>query len=178
MRTGDGSLGFEPEGDVDGSMSKELRTPPFVLRPATDDDYPFALALYIDGSAIHLKKIGRWDEARIVSRFRRAYKLGDARVVLVDGEDAGWMQVVDFVGQLHLRQLHLIPRVRSRGIGTRLIQDLQARGTRLGKPVTLDVMHGNRAKDLYLRLGFRPARAGLDKTRMVWRLPRGHRELG
>jgi len=38
--------------------------------------------------------------------------------------------------------------------------------------VTLDVIHGNRAKKLYLRLGFLPTRANLDKTRMVWRLPR------
>jgi GNAT superfamily N-acetyltransferase len=143
----------------------------FRLRAAEDDDYPFALALYIDGSAGLLKKIGRWNEARILTRFKRAYKLGDRRIIAVGGQDVGWIQVVDFVGQLYLRQLHLIARVQGRGIGTQLIEDLKARATSLGKPVTLDVIHGNRAKELYLRLGFRPIRANVDKTRMVWRAP-------
>jgi ribosomal protein S18 acetylase RimI-like enzyme len=147
----------------------------FRLRAAKDDDYPFALALYIDGSAGLLKKIGRWNQARILSRFKRAYKLGDGRIIIVDGEEVGWIQVVDFVGQLYLRQLHLMARAQGHGIGTRLIEDLQARGTSLGKPVTLDVIHGNRAKELYLRLGFRPIRANLDKTRMLWRAPRKRR---
>jgi ribosomal protein S18 acetylase RimI-like enzyme len=46
---------------------------------------------------------------------------------------------------------------------------LKERATGLRKPVTLDVMHGNRAKELYLRMGFKPIRANLDKTRMMWR---------
>jgi len=144
----------------------------FSLRPAKLGDYSFALALYLDGSAGLLKEIGRWDEARIVARFERKYELGEAQIICIEGEDVGWIQVIDFVGQLYLRQLHLIARVRGRGIGTRLIEDLQARGVSVGKPVTLDVIHGNRAKELYLRLGFRPIRADRDKTRMVWRLPR------
>src|SRR5271165_3544536 len=60
---------------------------------------------------------------------------------------------------------------RGRGIGTRLIEDLRERGVRLGKPVTLEVIHGNPAKSLYLRLGFRPTGEDLDKTHMILRLP-------
>ena len=145
--------------------------PEFSLRPAEQDDYPFMLALYLDGSAGLLKKIGRWDENRVVKKFRRAYKQDQARIICSEGEDVGWIQIVDFARRLHLRQLHLIARVRGRGIGTRLIKDLHARGISVGKPVTLDVIHGNRAKELYLRLGFRPTRADPDKTRMVWRRP-------
>jgi ribosomal protein S18 acetylase RimI-like enzyme len=60
--------------------------------------------------------------------------------------------------------LHLAASVRNRGIGAHLIEVLQARGARLRKPATFDVMHGNRAKGLHLRLGFKPVRANLDKT--------------
>ena len=170
------SLAFERAEGHGGILTQETRTAPeFSLRSAKPDDYPFALALYLDGSAGLLKEIGRWNEARIVAQFERKYKLGEAQIICIDGEDVGWIQVVDFVGQLYLRQLHLIARVRGRGIGTRLIEDLQARGVSVGKPVTLDVIHGNRAKELYLRLGFRPVRADLDKTRMVWRAPRKRR---
>lgn len=160
-------------GVAGASMTGRLdKRATFRLRAAEDDDYPFALALYIDGSAGLLKKIGRWNEARILSRFERAYKLGEGRIIAVDGDDVGWIQVVDFVGQLYLRQLHLIARVQGRGIGTQLIEELKARATSLRKPLTLDVIHGNRAKELYLRLGFRPIRANPDKTRMLWRAPR------
>jgi len=154
-------------------MTNEARTPPeFSLRPAKPDDYPFALALFLDGSAGHLQKIGRWDEERVVSRFKRAYKDEQARIIRAGGEDVGWIQIDEFVRRLHLRQLHLIASVRGRGIGTRLIEDLHERGVRQGKPVTLDVIHGNPAKALYLRLGFRSTGEDLDKTRMIWRLPR------
>ncbi len=154
-------------------MTNEARAQPkFSLRPAKLNDYPFALALFLDGSEGHLKKIGRWDERRVVSRFKRAYKREKARIISAGGADVGWIQIEEFVGRLHLRQLHLIARVRGRGIGTRLIEDLHERGVRLGKPVTLDVIHGNPAKALYLRLGFRPTGEDLDKTHMIWRLPR------
>ncbi len=119
-----------------------------------------------------MEKIGRWDERRVVSRFKRAYKHEKAQIICVEGADVGWIQIEEFVGRLHLRQLHLIALVRGRGIGTRLIQDLHERGARLGKPVTLNVIHGNPAKALYLRLGFRPTGEDPDKTHMIWRLPR------
>jgi len=153
-------------------MKDDARTKPeFSLRPAKPDDYPFMLSLFLEGSAGLLKRIGRWDEDRVVKRFNRAYKPDQTRVICADGEDVGWMQIVDFAHRLHLRQLHLIARVQGCGIGTQLIEDLHARGTRLGKPVTLDVIHGNRAKELYLRLGFEPKKADLEKTRMIWRPP-------
>ena len=162
----------ETAGRTAGRMTSEARiAPEFSLRPAKQDDYPFALALFLDGSAEHLKKIGRWDARRVVGRFRRAYKYANARIICVGGEDVGWIQIDEFVRRLHLRQLHLIARVRGRGIGTRLIEDLRERGVRLGKPVTLEVIHGNPAKSLYLRLGFRPTGEDLDKTHMILRLP-------
>lgn len=146
----------------------------FSLRPAKPDDYPFMLSLFLDGSVDLLRKIGRWDEGRVVKRFNRAHKRGRTRVVCVGGEDVGWIQIVDFAHRLHLHQLHLTAGVRGRGIGTQLIENLHARGARLGKSVTLDVIHGNRARELYLRLGFQLVKADLDKTRMVWR-PRSAR---
>ena len=144
----------------------------YEMRRAGRADYHFALALYVDGSAKHLQKIGRWDEARILRRFERAYDLGVSHIIGVDGREAGYLQVVEFKRQIYLRQLHLADFARNRGIGAHLIEQIKARGVELGKPVTLDVLHGNRACELYLRLGFQPIRANLDKTRMIWRLGR------
>jgi ribosomal protein S18 acetylase RimI-like enzyme len=143
------------------------------LRPAKPGEYRFALSLYLDGAKRHLSKIGRWSRPRIAARFRRGYKMAPAEIICVGDRPIGWMQVADYAGRLHLRQLHLIGEFRRRGIGTRLIKDLFRRADALGKPVMLDVIHGNPARSLYLRLGFRQMSQDADKIQMIWRPPRG-----
>ena len=80
-----------------------------------------------------------------------AYDLGVSHIIAVDGREAGYLQVVEFKRQIYLRQLHLADFARNHGIGAHLIEQLKARGVELGKPVTLDVLHCNRACELYLR---------------------------
>ncbi len=63
--------------------------------------------------------------------------------------------------------------MRGQGIGTQLIKELLQRADALGKSVTLDVMHGNPARLLYLRLGFRQISQDAAKRQMIWRPPRG-----
>src|SRR4051812_5823897 len=92
-------------------------TPDFRLRSATSDDYRFALSLYLEGSKHLLTRIGRWNEARVVSRFRRGFKPSESQVVECDGQAVGWIQIVDGKQRLHLRQIHLIPDYRGLGIG-------------------------------------------------------------
>jgi len=145
----------------------------FRLRAAKPGDYLFALSLYMEGAKRHLSKIGLWDRPRIATKFRNGYKLAPARIICVGDRPIGWIQVADLVSRLHLRQLHLIRDFRGRGIGTRLIGDLLAGADALGKPVTLDVMHGNPARLLYLRLGFRQMSQDAAKRQMIWRPKRG-----
>jgi ribosomal protein S18 acetylase RimI-like enzyme len=143
------------------------------LRPARLGDYAFALSLYLEGAELHLSKIGQWNRARIVSKFRQGYKLAPAQVICVGEKRIGWIQVADFVDHMHLRQIHLVREARGKGIGTRLMRELLQRADALGKFVTLDVMHGNPARFLYLRLGFRQRSQNAATRQMIWRPPRG-----
>jgi ribosomal protein S18 acetylase RimI-like enzyme len=143
------------------------------LRPARPPDYVFALTLYLDGAKRHLSRIGRWDRRRLTTRFRRSYKQTQVQVICVEDRRIGWMQVAELIGRLHLHQLHLSADFRRRGIGARLLKDLLCRADSIGKPVTLEVMHGNPARRLYLRLGFRQTGQDADKKQMIWRPPRG-----
>ncbi|MBV9976869.1 MAG: GNAT family N-acetyltransferase [Hyphomicrobiales bacterium] len=143
------------------------------LRPARLGDYAFALTLYLEGAEKHLSKIGQWNRPRILLKFRQGYKLAPARIICVGDKPIGWIQVANFVDHMHLRQLHLIREFRGQGIGTRLIKELLQCAHALGKPVTLDVMHGNPARLLYLRLGFRQKSQNAATRQMIWRLPRG-----
>jgi ribosomal protein S18 acetylase RimI-like enzyme len=147
--------------------------PDFSLRPAEPGDYPFALALYLEGAKEHLTKIGRWDENRIAALFHEGYKQGRTRIISVDGRVVGFIQVVDFADRLYLRQIHLIDGFRGRGIGSTLIGAELKRGAETGRPVTLDVMHGNPARGLYVKLGFESTGRDPDKEQMIWRTP-GH----
>jgi ribosomal protein S18 acetylase RimI-like enzyme len=145
--------------------------PDFCLRPAEQGDYDFALALYLEGAKEHLTKIGRWDEDRFVALFHQGYKQEQTRIICVEGRVVGFIQVVDFTDRLYLRQLHLIDGFRGRGIGSTLIGAELKRGIETGRPVTLDVMHGNPARRLYVRLGFEGTGEDPDKEQMIRRLP-------
>jgi len=141
----------------------------FRLRPAEQGDYSFALALYLEGAKEHLTKIGRWDEDRFVALFREGYKQGRTQIISVDGRVVGFIQVVDFADRLYLRQIHLVDGFRGRGIGSTLIGAELKRGGETGRPVTLDVMHGNPARRLYMKLGFESTGKDPDKEQMIWR---------
>jgi ribosomal protein S18 acetylase RimI-like enzyme len=143
----------------------------FSLRPVEPGDYPFALALYLDSAKEHLTRIGRWDEDRFAALFREGYNQGQTRIICVGGRIVGFIQVVDFGDRLYLRQLHLIDGFRRRGIGSTLICAELERGVESGRPVTLDVMHGNPARRLYVRLGFESTGKDPDKEQMIWRPP-------
>jgi ribosomal protein S18 acetylase RimI-like enzyme len=145
----------------------------FWLRAPKPRDYFFALELYLDGAQRHLAKIGRWNRRRVTNRFRQGYRQTQVQVICVGERDIGWIQVAEFVDRLHLRQLHLIGAFRGAGIGTRLIEDLLRRASARKKPVTLDVIHGNPARSLYLRLGFKQYGRDADRIQMIRRPTRG-----
>jgi ribosomal protein S18 acetylase RimI-like enzyme len=143
----------------------------FRLRPAEKDDYSLMLALYLEGAEKHLSKIGRWDKERLVGLFRNGYELHQMQIICMDNRDVGFIQVIEYPDRLYLRQLHLIDGFRRRGIGSKLIEAQLKRAAILVKPMTLEVLHSNPAKQLYLRLGFRVIGQDPDKEHMVWNPP-------
>ena len=155
---------------------KEPNTAPEIsLRPAQPGDYDFAAALYFESTKRLLTALGRWQERRVVARFRRAFKPEQTQVICSGGTDIGWMQVSQTTDGFHLHQLHIVDRFRNRGIGTRLINALLDRARALGQPVALNVIRGNPAFSLYRRLGFRVVGEDEEKIRMRWQaVPRKH----
>ena len=144
-----------------------------VRRPARQDDYAFALELYLESTRPLLIALGRWDEARVIRRFSDGFHLHEVSMISSEGVDIGWMQVSERSGTcIHLDQLHLVERVRNAGIGSRLIHDLQERAGASSSRVELNVMRGNPAQALYERLGFRVVGGDSDRLHMRWE-PKG-----
>jgi ribosomal protein S18 acetylase RimI-like enzyme len=137
------------------------------------EDYDFALALYLDSTRPLLIAQGRWDEEEILSRFAKSFKPDQIRILTAAGNDIGWLQVSETAEEIHLDQLHLVENARNRGIGTGLIAELQDRANASDKGLALNVMRGNRAQQLYERLGFRLDGGDEEKVRMVWQRTAG-----
>ena len=97
----------------------------------------------------------------------------EARFDLVlRGEDVlGRLYVVRDGGALLMLDLALFPEHRGQGHGTRLIQDVFREAAETGLNVRVHVLPQNRARSLYLRLGFRKiAEEGLHEL-LEWHPP-------
>jgi ribosomal protein S18 acetylase RimI-like enzyme len=83
------------------------------------------------------------------------YPDADFLVILVGGEAAGRLYLHERPECLNIVDIALLPAHRGAGIGGALLRDIQARATRMGKPVRIHVERVNPALRLYERLGFR-----------------------
>ncbi len=134
------------------------------LRQARKSDFEFVLALYLESTKPLLIALGDREEVGIGDRFKASYRAQRARVISVGADVIGWMEVSRSAQAFHLHQLHLVKEYRNKGIGTRLIGSLMDTARAERCPVTLNVIKGNPAQSLYLRLGFRVI--GEDDTRL------------
>ena len=142
--------------------------PSIKLRPARSGDYAYAERLYLEAMKPLLTELGAWDAAEVIANLKAHYKLDEVLVVSVDGRDAGWLQVSELEHEFDLAQIYLEPPFRSRGIGTRLVEDLLTRARKHGKPVALHVVRNNQAISLYQRLGFKVVGENETKLHMRW----------
>jgi GNAT superfamily N-acetyltransferase len=125
------------------------------LRPASSSDFEFIYAARVLGLKEHVERIWGWDDEEDQrTRFRVAFDPSRYQIVVIDGRDVGAISV-HWSGEAALiADLEMLPAWRGRGVGTALIRGVIADADARGLPVTLQVLHGNRARDLYERLGF------------------------
>jgi len=86
--------------------------------------------------------------------FDERFALEDRRIVVVEGEDAGMLEVMREPKCIFFENIELAPEFQSRGIGAAIIGDLLRDASSRGVPVELQVAQVNRARLLYERLGF------------------------
>ena len=75
-------------------------------------------------------------------------------VIVVGGAPAGRLYVDRSGDELRIVDIALLPAHRGRGVGALLIRRVLDEGSETGRPVTIHVERGNRARALYERLGF------------------------
>lgn len=148
---------------IDDRSAAGCRT--VVLRAARPDDESFLRSVYASTRADELALLS-WTEAQTdaflrmqftaqETSYRRQWSGAAFQVIDVDDRPAGRLYVARCAGEIRVLDIALLPEYRGAGIGTRLLQDLQAEGEAAGRPVRLHVLVANdRARGLYRRLGF------------------------
>jgi ribosomal protein S18 acetylase RimI-like enzyme len=142
------------------------------LRPATPSDVNFGWEIYRESMRPLTEELLSWHNERQRAVVESAFNNESTSIITFDGQDAGWMQVLDRPEHLYLSQLYVRAGLRGQGIGTMLVKQLCDRAERSGKPLKLDVMKNNRARTFYDRLGFTVTGTSTYKIGMEWRAAR------
>ncbi len=128
-----------------------------VLRPAKQEDYPFALDLYVDGIRAYTEAWMVWEDEVQAARFAANWRVTDTRIIVLEAVgEIGWLDVELSAGEAFLRQLYMSRAHRGRGLGAIVMRRLIVEwGERSAK---LSVLLNNPARRFYERCGFVPER--------------------
>jgi len=153
------------------------------LRALRSDDDEFLYRVYAGTRAEELAPLG-WSDAQLEAFLRMQhaaqrsdywlnYDTARFHVITCDGVDAGRLYVQRRDDELCIVDIALLAQYRGRGIGSRLLSELQTEADDNDLVMRIHVEHGNPAQHLYLRHGFVFCdEAGGSIYRLMERLPR------
>lgn len=121
------------------------------LRHISFDDYEFLWRLHNAALKKYVEKTWGWNEEWQKANFKNAFNPNDGEIIVVDGADAGFLWIVEKESETLLASIRLLPEFQNKGVGTRIIKNLLDKSD---KPVRLQVLKINPARNLYDRLGF------------------------
>lgn len=135
-----------------------------LLRAAGPRDEGFLRELFAADRSGDFAALG-WDAERLrilleqqyvaqLRQYRATYPEHERLVVEQAGRPVGRIDVHRGRSEIRVMEISLMPEFRSRGLGTRLLRQLQDEAARTDRPLRLQVARGNPALRLYRRLGF------------------------
>ena len=111
----------------------------------------------------------RWIDEEQKEWFARNFLPEKAQVLVVDGRDAGRLEVIRNSGEMTLATIEISPECQSRGIGAAVVRALQTEAKSASLPLRLQVLKTNpRARQLYQRLEFRTVGETATHHLMSW----------
>ena len=136
-----------------GGPGKGFSAMNFELRPASGDDFQFCWLLYRDVMMPLTMELLEWNELGQRRVVEDSMLDPGTSIIVVEGSDAGWLQVLETPDEIYLGQLYITHQLQNQGIGSAITRQLCDKARKQGKVLTLEVMKNNRAKALYERLG-------------------------
>lgn len=136
------------------------------LRPITPTDRPVLWQIY---ASTRLEELARteWSAEQKNSFIEQQFNAqhtyytqhyNPARfcIIELEGNVIGRLYVDEWVNEIRIVDLALLPEFRNHGYGTRVLEEVLAEGQAKRKPVSIHVEQFNPAQNLYARLGFKP----------------------
>jgi ribosomal protein S18 acetylase RimI-like enzyme len=139
----------------------------YTVREETSADLPVVTAMYRETRQAEMAATG-WPESQCRAfldqqaaaqrrHYRSHYPGASFQVIEADGEVAGRLYLHETADDLRIMDIIVVPRWRGRGLGTRILRDIQARARARGTGASIHVEKNNPALRLYERQGFRVA---------------------
>ncbi|WP_105132121.1 GNAT family N-acetyltransferase [Burkholderia sp. BE12] len=141
--------------------------PAIHLRTASREDLPFLLTLRQLTMTEHLQRVGAPTDDEAHDRRIRA-NFDDAMIVCEGADAIGLLKVTRAAGEWHVHQIQILPTRQGQGIGEAVLRALLTDAARERVPVSLSVLHGNPARRLYERLGFRVVSDTDTSANLIW----------
>jgi ribosomal protein S18 acetylase RimI-like enzyme len=136
------------------------------LRAATPDDEPLLLRVYASTRSGELAQVEWSDEQKAAfvrqqfaaqsQYYRDYYSTASFDVILCEDQPVGRLYVARWSNEIRIVDIALLSEWCGRGIGTSLLQQLQAEARASNKALSIHVERFNPALRLYTRLGFQP----------------------
>jgi ribosomal protein S18 acetylase RimI-like enzyme len=151
-------------------MSSPRATPTYELRSAKQEDADFLWDLRQQAMRAHVEKTwGKWDETQQRKFFDRGFVPRETRIIMVDGQPAGRLDVSRARLEFFLGIIELLPAVQGRGLGAAVVGDLQTEARTKRVPIRLQLIKSNdAAQRLYERLGFKLSGETKTHLLMLW----------
>ena len=163
------------------SPAPETSAAQVALRPMTDDDREFLVAVYGSTRDEELSQVA-WPPGQREAFVRMQFDAQDAEyrkhnpagsfdVIDVDGRPAGRLYVDRRPGDIRIIDISLLPEFRGAGVGGRLLAGLMDEAAASNRKLSIHVEIHNRAAELYARLGFADVAERGVYRRMEWTAP-------
>ena len=101
-----------------------------------------------------MRQFGQWDDEWQQHHFEKKWDPSRYQVICCKGRDVGALSVKLEKEHIFLAEIQIDPEIQNQGLGTKIINDIIADAQAKGLPVRLRVLRQNKAKKLYVRLGF------------------------
>jgi ribosomal protein S18 acetylase RimI-like enzyme len=138
-------------------------------RRALQADLPFIEEVHVAAlGPVALVGYG-WPAITLREQFRSEIDIATCHVISVDGRRGGYISIEDRDNFWYIDAIAMARGYQGKGIGTLVLRDVLTEAG--ARPVRLNVLHVNRARVLYERLGFRVIRRDEQRQIMEWRAP-------
>lgn len=125
------------------------------LRAATVGDLEFIFELHKATLGPYVDQVWGWDDDDQRAYLDRTIDLATTQIIVVDGVDAGRLNLADQDGDVHVGLIEMATDLQRQGIGTHILRGVLDDAFNAGRSVRLSVLKVNTdAYRLYQRLGF------------------------